>query len=162
MNCLQQMLSVYEQTGNSVIAVERVKPEETGKYGIVATQKNEGNKSDIVSIIEKPAPEDAPTNLAVAGRYLLNSDIFHAIENVMPGANGEIQLTDAIAQLLSHQTLHALEFAGKRYDCGSKLGYLQASVVFALQHPDIGADFAEYLHQLHREMDISSSVVSST
>jgi len=149
-NCLQQMMQVYQQSGGNVIAVEQVSPQETHKYGIIAERHEQNNVSQVLEIIEKPTPENAPSNLAVAGRYILNPSIFTALENVLPGAGGEIQLTDAIAQLLSHQPVRALKFLGKRYDCGSKLGYLQASVVFALQHPDIGEAFAKYLAELQQ------------
>ena len=149
-NCLQQMIEVYQQQGGNIVAVERVEPEQTHKYGIIAARHEERNISQVLEIVEKPTPERAPSNLAVAGRYILNPSIFDALETILPGAGGEIQLTDAIAQLLSHQSVRALEFLGKRYDCGSKLGYLQASVVFALQHPDIGPAFADYIAQLQQ------------
>ena len=96
-------------------------------------------------IIEKPQPQDAPSNLAVVGRYVLSSDIFKHIRNLKPGAGGEIQLTDAIASLLKEESVFAYEYDGVRYDCGSKLGYLKASVEFALRHPEVGTDFATYL-----------------
>ena len=96
-------------------------------------------------IVEKPQPKDAPSNLAVVGRYVLSSDIFKHIRNLKPGAGGEIQLTDAIATLLKEEPVFAYEYDGVRYDCGSKLGYLKASVEFALRHPEVSADFAAYL-----------------
>jgi len=145
--CLQQMVQAYEKTGNSVIAVEQIDPSETNKYGVVALREEKLSCSPIKHIVEKPTPEEAPSNLGVVGRYLLTPRIFHHLANVGAGAGGEIQLTDAIAQLLEHETAYALQFSGKRFDCGSKLGYLQASIELGLKHPEFGEDFHRYLTQ---------------
>jgi UTP--glucose-1-phosphate uridylyltransferase len=141
--CLTQMAAEHERHGGGVIAVETVPPEETSSYGIVAV--DEANDNRIVRIVEKPAPQDAPSNLAVVGRYLLPGMIFDKLEKTGRGAGGEIQLTDAIADLLDESPIFAYAFQGERFDCGSKLGYLKATVAHGLQHPDTGDAFREYL-----------------
>jgi UTP--glucose-1-phosphate uridylyltransferase len=145
---VEQMAAVYERTGASVLSVQEVPPGETDKYGIVATEEQPDGTLRVVSIVEKPKPADAPSNLAVVGRYLLTPTIFEKLEQTRPGAGGEIQLTDAIAALLAEEPVIAYPFAGKRYDCGSKEGYLEATVEYALAHPDLGASFRAYLKQL--------------
>lgn len=142
--CLLEMAGEYERHGGSVIAVEEVPKENTSSYGIVATEDTDQG-SRMVSIIEKPDPEDAPSNLAVVGRYLLAPEIFDKLESTGRGAGGEIQLTDAIADLLGESDIYAYSFSGTRYDCGSKLGYLQATVAFGLAHAEIGPAFKDYL-----------------
>jgi UTP--glucose-1-phosphate uridylyltransferase len=132
----------------SVLGVEDVLPAETASYGIVDAQKIEVNLLQLKNIVEKPKPEDAPSTLAVVGRYILTPAIFDCLENVKPGKGGEIQLTDGIADLLKQETVLAYRFAGKRYDCGSKLGFMKANVEFALKHPEIALDFANYLKSL--------------
>jgi UTP--glucose-1-phosphate uridylyltransferase len=143
--CLRQMATVYAERGGSVLGVETVPRSETDKYGIVATEDREGRVSRVRQIVEKPRPQNAPSTLAVVGRYLLSPAIFDKLEHTGRGAGGEIQLTDAIADLLADEPVHAYEFEGKRYDCGSKLGYLQATVEYGLKHPQLGSKFAEYL-----------------
>jgi UTP--glucose-1-phosphate uridylyltransferase len=145
---VEQMAEVYERTGASVLSVEEVPPGETDKYGIVATEEQPDGTLRVVSIVEKPKPGDAPSNLAVVGRYLLSPTIFDKLEQTRPGAGGEIQLTDAIAALLQDEPVVAYPFAGKRYDCGSKEGYLEATVEYALSHAELGASFRDYLKQL--------------
>jgi UTP--glucose-1-phosphate uridylyltransferase len=142
------MAGVFAQRQASVLGVETVPPTETDKYGIVATNDKQGRVSEVRQIVEKPRPQNAPSNLAVVGRYLLTPRIFDKLERTGRGAGGEIQLTDAIADLLADESVFAYEFAGKRYDCGSKLGYLQATVEYALNHDALGAKFAQYLQQL--------------
>ena len=139
--CLAQMADEYAEHGGSVIAVETVPPEQTSSYGIVAVDEDRR----ITQIVEKPAPEDAPSDSGVVGRYLLAPEIFDKLENIGRGAGGEIQLTDGIADLLQEQPVYAYSFTGKRYDCGSKLGYLQATVAYGLAHPDTGEGFREHL-----------------
>jgi len=128
-----------------VVAVERVPRANTSSYGIVAVDASDRNR--ITEIVEKPAPEDAPSDSAVVGRYLLVPEIFDKLERIGRGAGGEIQLTDGIAALLDESPFHAYAFDGVRYDCGSKLGYLQATVAFGLNHPDTGTGFREYLKE---------------
>jgi UTP--glucose-1-phosphate uridylyltransferase len=145
--CLKQMADQYSDHGGSVIAVEEVPPQNTSSYGIVAV--DERNRHRITQIVEKPKPEVAPSNLAVVGRYLLAPDIFDKLEKTGKGAGGEIQLTDGIADLMKVAPVYAYSFQGIRYDCGSKLGYLQATVAYGLEHPDTGRDFRAYLAGLH-------------
>ena len=140
------MAAEHERHGGGVIAVETVPPEETSSYGIVAV--DEANDDRIVRIVEKPAPQDAPSNLAVVGRYLLPGAIFDKLENTGRGAGGEIQLTDAFADLLDESPIYAYAFDGERFDCGSKLGYLKATVAHGLEHPDTGDAFREYLAEV--------------
>ena len=145
-NCvLSQMISVYNNNHASILGVEEVPEEETNKYGIVDPGESDGRISQVRSIVEKPAPEDARSNLAVVGRYVLTPAIFKHLEQIPRGAGGEIQLTDAIEKLLCDESVLAYRFEGKRYDCGSKLGYLQATVEYALEHPELRDDFLEYL-----------------
>lgn len=143
--CLQQMREHYEQHGASVLGVETVPKDQTGSYGIVAVDDSQEGFSKVTRIVEKPKPEDAPSNLAVVGRYLLTPAIFDELETTGRGAGGEIQLTDAIAALLARETVSALPFTGTRYDCGSKIGYLRAVVEYALRHPELGENFKAYL-----------------
>ena len=142
--CLSQMAGEYASHGGSVIAVQTVARESTSSYGIVAVDADRR----ITEIVEKPAPKDAPSNSAVVGRYLLDPAIFDKLVNIGKGAGGEIQLTDGIADLLNEQAIYAYSFAGTRYDCGSKLGYLQATVAYGLEHPDTGDAFREHLKEL--------------
>lgn len=143
-SCLAQMSREYKRHGSGVIAVEPVPPAETSSYGIVAVD-DEGR---ITRIVEKPAPDKAPSNLAVVGRYLLPPEIFDKLERTGRGAGGEIQLTDAIADLLADSPVYAHKFSGQRYDCGNKLGYLKATVAFGLAHADVGAEFRQHLRDL--------------
>ncbi len=144
--CLSQMADEYSSHGGSVIAVETVPRQSTSSYGIVAIDEKDGNR--ITRIVEKPKPEDAPSNSAVVGRYLLSGDIFSKLETIGQGAGGEIQLTDGIAALLGESPVYAHSFDGVRYDCGSKLGYLQATVAYGLNHPATGERFREHLQQV--------------
>lgn len=143
--CLSQMITLYQQYRSSVIGVERIPYENTNQYGIVESTPVIERLSGIKSIIEKPAIHEAPSNLAVVGRYILSPAIFEFLERIGQGAGGEIQLTDAISKLLGKESVFAYEFIGKRFDCGSKSGYLQATVEYALQHPELKQDFAAYL-----------------
>lgn len=143
--CLRQMANVFAEQGGSVLGVETVPIEETDKYGIVATEERSGRISRVRQIVEKPRPKNAPSTLAVVGRYVLSPRIFDKLEQTGRGAGGEIQLTDAIADLLADEPVYAYEFEGKRYDCGSKLGYLQATVEYGLKHEQLGDKFSEYL-----------------
>lgn len=145
-NCvLAQMLSVFNDRNCSILGVEEVPADETDRYGIVDPEASEGRITKLRSIVEKPRPEDARSNLGVVGRYVLNPAIFEHLEKIPRGAGGEIQLTDAIQRLMQDETVLAYRFEGKRYDCGSKLGYLQATIEYALLHPDLREPFLEYL-----------------
>ena len=143
--CLCQMAEEHEKHGGSIIAVETVPPEDTSKYGIVAVT---GESQRIGRIVEKPTPQAAPSNLAVVGRYLLSPAIFDKLENTGRGAGGEIQLTDAIADMLEETPVYAYLFTGERYDCGNKLGYLKATVAYGLTHDQIGEPFRDHLRDL--------------
>ena len=142
---LAQMLKVHEEQQGSVLAVEKIDPSKSSSYGIISGDLVNKGIYRLNGIVEKPKPADAPSDLAVVGRYVLSSKIFDHIRNVKPGAGGEIQLTDAIAALLKEEPVFGYEYDGVRYDCGSKLGYLKASVDFALRHQEVGKEFAEYL-----------------
>ena len=144
--CLKQMAGEYQNHGSSVVAVEEVPHENTSSYGIVAVEESE-NGQRVTRIVEKPDPEDAPSNLAVVGRYLLAPEIFDKLVNTGRGAGGEIQLTDAIADLLDDGDVFAYRFSGDRYDCGSKLGYLEATVAYGLAHSEVGDAFRAYLEK---------------
>lgn len=143
---IAQMAEVYRQTGNSVLGVETVAPSQTGSYGIVEVSPWQQYQR-IQSIVEKPKPEEAPSNLAVVGRYILTPRIFSLLQTVGRGAGGEIQLTDGIAKLLEHEPVLAHAFAGKRYDCGSKLGYLEATLAYGLKHPETAEAFRTLLQE---------------
>ncbi len=153
--CLAQMQQVYQEYGSSVIAVQRVPQNETHRYGIVEVEPVGKRVSEVRGIVEKPSPEDAPSNLAVVGRYILSSRIFRLLESVEQGAGGEIQLTDAIARLIQEQTVLAYEFEGTRFDCGSKLGYLQANVEYGLKHPELAGEFRAYLSELTADWGVA-------
>jgi UTP--glucose-1-phosphate uridylyltransferase len=146
--CLAQMAHVYEAKRASVLGVQVVPRSDTDKYGIVAVEADRSHTSRVRSIVEKPKPSAAPSNLAVVGRYVLAPSIFEHLERIGRGAGGEIQLTDGIAALMHEEAVYAYRFTGKRYDCGSKLGYLQATVEYALGHPVLGRDFRKYLENL--------------
>ncbi len=146
--CLRQMANIYDELGGSVLGVQTVDAKETDKYGIVASETMTARLSRITSIVEKPKPADAPSNLAVVGRYLLTPSIFDKLQTIGRGAGGEIQLTDGIAALLADEAVYAYAFEGKRYDCGSKLGYLEATVEYGLKHPQLGEPFVQLLARL--------------
>jgi len=145
---MAQMVDVHRERGSSVLGVERVPEDATHRYGVVDSTTVDDGLSRINGIVEKPKPGTAPSNLAVVGRYVLTPRIFELLARTGKGAGGEIQLTDAIAALLAEEQVLAWEFEGRRFDCGDKLGYLQATVEYALDHPDLRADFADYLRSL--------------
>jgi UTP--glucose-1-phosphate uridylyltransferase len=143
---LKQMVDLHAKHNASVLAVERILPEQTKSYGVVAAKAQGTGIHSVTGIIEKPAAKDAPSNLGVVGRYILSSSIFGHIRNLKPGSGGEYQLTDAIQILLKDESVLAYEYEGVRYDCGSKLGYLKATIEFALKHPELKNDFESYLN----------------
>ena len=148
---LKQMIEVFNQHQRSVVAVETVPKEETYRYGIVSATDISERLKKMTGIVEKPKPEEAPTNLAVVGRYVFTATILDQLEKTGKGAGGEIQLTDAIADMLDKEDVYSWEFEGKRFDCGSKLGYLQANVEFGLRHPELKESFAAYLQTIQNQ-----------
>lgn len=147
-SCIQQMVDVYNQKQGSVIGTQTVDISESDKYGMVAGPKLEDNLARIDEIIEKPDPSEAPSDQAVVGRYILTPAIFDKLKTTKRGAGNEIQLTDAIAELRKMEEIFAYSFTGRRYDCGSKIGYLEANVELALQHDELADDFRDYLKNL--------------
>ena len=146
--CLAQMARVYMERGGSVLGVQTVDRKETDKYGIVGAEPLAERVARVRNMVEKPKPADAPSTLAVVGRYLLSPRVFDKLEKVGRGAGGEMQLTDGIAALIADEDVYAYTFEGKRYDCGSKLGYLEATVEYGLKHPQLGDAFANVLVRL--------------
>jgi UTP--glucose-1-phosphate uridylyltransferase len=145
---MKQMVEVFQQHQCSILGVQNVPREQTRQYGIVSSVPLSANLEQVNGIVEKPDPEDAPTTLGVVGRYILTPRIFHHLEKVQAGAGGEIQLTDGIAALMQEEKMLAYRFNGIRYDCGSKLGYLKATVALGLKHPEVSEEFALYLNSL--------------
>ena len=146
--CLSQMVNAYEKTGGNMIAVDAVPKDETNKYGVIAPSSQSGKLYGMSGMVEKPDPDVAPSNLAITGRYILQPEIFKFIEEQAPGAGNEIQLTDAMAKLMKTSPFHALEFEGKPYDCGSKLGYFKAVCAYALDHAEIGQGARDLIQML--------------
>lgn len=149
---LAQMIDVYNQTGSSVLGVNEVPPDEVSSYGIIKLADKSLKYKKIEKIVEKPKKEDAPSNLAAVGRYILTPRIFNELRNTQRGVGGEIQLTDAISEVLNYEAIFAHVIEGKRYDCGSKLGYLEATIGFGLKHPEVGNEFREYLKALQASL----------
>lgn len=149
--CLGQMARVFEAHGGSVLGVEEVPADQTRQYGIIDGERAESGLRRLRGIVEKPLPADAPSNLAVVGRYILTPRIFELLEETQAGAGGEIQLTDAIARLLLEEPVYGYEFEGLRFDCGSKLGYLEATVHYGLKHPELGEGFRAHLAKLQHQ-----------
>jgi UTP--glucose-1-phosphate uridylyltransferase len=145
---LAQMVEVFESTPTSLLAVQEVPAAEVSRYGIVAGEPVGERLIKVSRMVEKPAPDAAPSRMAVAGRYILTPGVFDRIRHQPRGAGGEIQLTDGIAQLIATEGVHAYRYEGKRYDCGSKQGFLEATVEFALKHEEVGPGFAEYLRRV--------------
>jgi UTP--glucose-1-phosphate uridylyltransferase len=145
---LAQMVETFREVQNSVLAVQEVPQEHVKRYGIVAGDTVNDRLLDVKQMVEKPSPDKAPSRLGVAGRYVLTPAVFDRIRDQPRGSGGEIQLTDGIAQLIATEGVHAYRYEGKRYDCGSKEGFLEATVEFALRHPEVGPAFREYLRAL--------------
>jgi UTP--glucose-1-phosphate uridylyltransferase len=147
--CLQQMVEAYEETGGSMVAAMDVSPDRTSSYGVLDVETVNGPIIKAKGMVEKPAAGTAPSNLAVIGRYILTPMVFQNLSEIDRGAGGEIQLTDAIAMEIEHgRDVFGYKFDGQRYDCGSKAGYLQATVAFALDRPELNGEFTDYLHDL--------------
>jgi UTP--glucose-1-phosphate uridylyltransferase len=149
---LAQMTEVFAREGKSLLAVHDVPRSETRQYGIGSVDSYKTNLEKVRAIVEKPLPDQAPSTLAVVGRYILSNRIFAHLEGIGKGAGGEIQLTDGIAALLQQEQVLAYRYAGRRYDCGSKLGYLQATLAMGLKHPETGAAFADYVEKLQNKL----------
>ena len=151
-SCLQQMAEVFAERQSSMVGIERVRPEETTRYGIIKPKDVGPRLHQVTEIVEKPKPEVAPSNLGVVGRYILTPRIFELLKTTGRGAGGEIQLTDGIAALLRHEPVYGYEFEGVRYDCGSKSGYLRATVEFGLKHTELGNTFRDYLVEVGNDL----------
>ena len=143
--CLKQMIKEFLKTKSSIIALENIEKKDSEKYGIVNYSSKKNNLYEINSIVEKPKPKDATSNLGVVGRYILSPSIFKELGKSKLGAGNEIQLTDGIAQLINTQKVYGYSFSGKRFDCGSKIGYLKATIEYALEHNEVKSDFKRYL-----------------
>lgn len=146
--CMAQMVEQYNTIGGNLVAVEEVAQKDTNKYGILKIGSEKGDLVEIEGLVEKPAPEVAPSRLGITGRYILQPEIFDILDRKETGAGGEIQLTDAMAKLLGVQPFHGFRFAGKRFDCGSKVGFIQANIAYALKDAEIGADIKKFLSSL--------------
>lgn len=146
--CLRQLMDVYEERGGSVLGVQEVPMEDVSKYGIVSGDKIDDSLYKVTDLIEKPVPSEAPTNAAILGRYIITPAIFDILDHTAPGKGGEIQLTDGLGELALKEPMYAYTFEGKRYDIGSKLGFLQATVDFALARDDVGEEFRKYLRSV--------------
>ena len=146
--CLAQMMDIYSQLGGNLVAVEEVPREHIERYGIVGLGTDHGSSFQITSMIEKPQPDTAPSNLSILGRYILQPEIFAILASQEAGSGGEIQLTDAMIRLLADQPFHGVRFSGRSYDCGDKVGFLTANVAYGLSRPDIGATFREALKKI--------------
>jgi len=142
---LSQMVELYRHYQSSIIAVESITSEQSSSYGVICGKSFDDRLTKMAGIVEKPSPKDAPSNLGVVGRYIFTPEIFTHVENLKPGAGGEYQLTDAIQTLLKEQLVLGYEYEGMRYDCGNKLGYLKATINFALKHPELKNEFKKYL-----------------
>ena len=136
--CLRQMIEAYDEVGGNMVAVVDVPRDQTNRYGILDVESDDGRLAKVRGLVEKPAPEKAPSTLSVIGRYILQPEIFYELEAKQVGAGGEIQLTDGMARLIGKQPFHGLRYSGTRYDCGDKVGFIEANVAFALAHPEMG------------------------
>ena len=143
--CMEQLADVYRETGGNVVAVTEVPHEHTNRYGILKIGASEGNRVEVEGLVEKPAPKDAPSNLSIIGRYILLPEVVEHLSKMERGAGNEVQLTDAMAQLIGHGPFHGLKFEGRRFDCGDKVGFLEAQIAFALGRPDLGPAVREFL-----------------
>ncbi len=146
--CLSQMLEAYNEKGGNIVGVVDVPREHTNRYGILDVEKDDGRLATVRGLVEKPAPEKAPSTLSVIGRYILQPEVFTYLEEKRAGAGGEIQLTDSMARLIGKQPFHGLRFTGTRYDCGDKIGFIEANAAFALSHPVMGAQVRAALKKL--------------
>jgi UTP--glucose-1-phosphate uridylyltransferase len=146
--CLAQMVRVFDETGGNVVATMDVPQEHTSRYGIIDAKSDDGRLVDVRSLVEKPNPEDAPSRSAVIGRYILLPEVFEFLDRQQVGAGGEVQLTDALAWMIDKAPFHGLRFSGQRFDCGDKVGFLQANLAFALVRDDLKAGLTEFIKQI--------------
>ncbi|WP_289128158.1 UTP--glucose-1-phosphate uridylyltransferase GalU [uncultured Clostridium sp.] len=149
--CLKQLIDCYEEYKTSVLGVQTVNPQDVNKYGIVGGLHIEDRVYKVKELVEKPSVEEAPSNVAILGRYIITPKIFEILENTAPGKGNEIQLTDALLKLIEHEAMYAYDFEGRRYDVGDKLGFLQATVEYALRKEDLRDGFIEYLNNIIKE-----------
>ena len=146
--CMKQMVEAYDQLGGNLLSVLEVPEDEVSSYGVIKPGVRNGALTEVLGLVEKPGRAEAQSNLIISGRYILQPEVMRVLEHQGKGAGGEIQLTDAMAQMIGQQPFHAVTFAGKRYDCGSKEGFLEATVELALRHPEVGPGFQDYLKKL--------------
>lgn len=144
-SCVAQLADVYHQTGGNVLAVNEVPPEWTDRYGVLLPGEDDGKRVEVKGLVEKPAPEDAPSNLAIIGRYILTADVLEPLSHLKQGVGGEVQLTDAMAELIGKVPFHGLRYEGTRFDCGNKLGFLEAQIAMAVDREDLGQDVRAFL-----------------
>jgi UTP--glucose-1-phosphate uridylyltransferase len=156
--CLKQMVEAYQSTGGNVVAVMDVPRDQTSRYGVLKTGRDDGRLVEVKGLVEKPKPADAPSTACVIGRYILQPRIFQELERQETGAGNEIQLTDAMARLIGEQPFHGLRFEGRRFDCGDKAGFIEATIAFALEHPDIGEEARDILRRFARELGSAGAV----
>jgi UTP--glucose-1-phosphate uridylyltransferase len=149
--CMKQMVDAYNEVGGNVISVLEVPHDEVSSYGVIAPGAQHGVLTEVAGLVEKPRPEDAPSNLIISGRYILQPEVMRVLEHQQQGAGGEIQLTDAMAQIIGTQPFHAVTFAGKRYDCGSKVGFVEATLALALERPDMADEVRAMARRLLAE-----------
>ena len=151
--CLKQLMNVYEEYRTTILGVQTVDDEDTDKYGIIAAKYIEDKVYKVKDLVEKPEPGKAPSNIAILGRYIITPEIFDILETLPPGKNGEVQLTDALRMLSKKEAMYAYDFDGVRYDVGDKLGFLKATVDFALKRPNLQNDFIQYLREVCDKFD---------
>ena len=143
--CLKQLADAYRETGGNVVAVTEVPPEQTNRYGILEIGEDDGRLVEVKGLVEKPAPADAPSNLSIIGRYVLMPEVLVYLNKMERGAGNEVQLTDAMAKMIGHIPFHGLRYEGERFDCGDKVGFLEAQIAFALQRPDLKDEVRKFL-----------------
>ena len=151
--CLKQMVSEYNRVGGNLVAVMDVPREHTNRYGVLATGREEGRLVEVRGLVEKPKPEEAPSTLSVIGRYILQPQVFDLIADQAPGAGGEVQLTDALARMIGHGPFHGYRFEGRRFDCGDKAGFIEATIAYALKHEVIGGKVRDILREFTKHID---------
>ena len=156
--CLKQLMSAYEEYRTTILGVQTVAPEDANKYGIINARYIEDNVYKVKDLVEKPEPGKQPSNIAILGRYIITPEIFEILENQAPGKGGEVQLTDALKTLSKKEAMYAYEFEGRRYDVGDKLGFLEATVDFALKKPELKDSFMDYLKKVCKETNIEKEV----